>query len=984
MDSTIGGTLLPGIYDPGLVILSILVAIFSATMSLQTAYIARHTNQKWHRLVAIATGAVALGGGIWTMHFIGMLAFELCTPVTYHLGLTALSVVPALIASGVALHMLSKAEVNNVQLLYGGILVGAGVGTMHYSGMAAMRMSAVLRYDPLYFSLSIVVAIVLATISLGVRFKLHRLKMRRMTRLILSGSIMGLAIAGMHYTGMSAARFIGEPDSHQGLIIINSTFASLALSTFTVTVTVLVTAANGLVRYRQTFRQMRESESRIRAIVETAVDGIIIIDSKGIVRDMNRSAERLFGWLSDEVVGNNIKMLMPEPDRSGHDGYLHNFLSSNEAKIIGQGREVTALHKSGYEIPIRLAVGQVDLPGAPMFVGFLTDISERRLLEASLRESVEKAEQAAAAKTTFLANMSHEIRTPMNAIIGFSELLLETDLAPLQRSHLSIVHQSARSLLGLLNDVLDTTKLEKGAVTLERIDFSLFDLAQQIVSSLRLSAQRKQLLLTLDYQQGMARFFKGDPLRIQQVITNILGNAIKFTQQGQVAFRIFTRNGLVLLEISDTGIGMSEEQLSRIFKPFSQADASISRRFGGTGLGTSIARQLTELMGGSITVESVLRQGSVFLISLPLAEGQEPRSKTAKLDDAHLPKMKVLIADDVPQNLELLTHLLHAAGHEVMTASDGDAAVSCYAQEGDFDLILMDVHMPHVDGLDAARRIRILESERSTGKHVPIIALTASVMQADQLAAKSAGMNGFVTKPIDVPRLRAEIARVLNIEVDVSPESASSHTPSDALDIDWQAGLAVWGDKSKMVKAIQAFLSEQKHRHPLPNAAGSLASTNWPRAKQSLHGIRGAAANLYLMRISSLSALLEKRAGKPDQGLLADVAQLEALITATHASLASIDIEAGTPGRVISLEDGHMVLSEMRGIAASLRELFLHSEIDETALRRLGDALHLLERDDMAQVLTRAIDNFDFEGAIVQINQIEEFLAKRSEISKES
>ncbi|OWY26644.1 MHYT domain-containing protein [Herbaspirillum robiniae] len=975
VDSASAGNLIQGTYNSGLVVLSLLVAIFSSTMALQTASVARHTNQPWHRHVAVATGALALGGGIWTMHFIGMLSFELCTSVDYTLGMTALSFLPGLGASWIALRMLSRMTVSNTQLIAGGVLVGAGVGAMHYCGMAAMRMSAVLSYDPLLFALSILVAVVLATISLGVRFKLRGVRMHKVTRLVVAGAIMGLAIAGMHYTGMAAARFIGEATPRQGSFFIDSTVASLALSMFTITITVLVTATNGLVRYRQTFRQVRESESRIRAIVETAVDGIITINGKGIVQEMNRSAERMFGWSAHEVVGKNIKMLMPEPDRSQHDEYLSNFLSSGVPKVIGQGREVNAMHKSGRLIPVRLAVGRVDLPRSQLFVGFVTDISERRALEASLRDSVHNAEQAAEAKTAFLANMSHEIRTPMNAIIGFTELLLKNDLAPQQRSHLSIVHQSARSLLGLLNDVLDTTKLEKGAVALESIDFSLHELAQQVISSLRLSAENKNLDLYLDYKDDALQYFKGDPLRIQQVLTNLLGNAIKFTHAGHVGLTIFVDNGMVRMEVSDTGIGMSEEQLQRIFDPFSQADASISRRFGGTGLGTTIARQLIELMGGFIRVQSSLGQGSLFMVSLPLETGSKPEAESTSMSDGRLPPMRVLIADDVPQNLELLSHLLKDAGHEVVCANDGEEAVARFADGTRYDLVLMDVHMPRTDGLTASRRIR--EFEAGSGrKATPIIALTASVMESDRQAARAAGMDGFASKPLDVPRLRGEIRRVLGVESAAAQAAAAVPAP-DAV-IDWQAGGALWGSKQRMVGAIRSFLADQPQRHPLPPSGSTLASIDWHVAIRSLHGIRGAAANLALTKVAKLSARLEAAAKRRDVDFLTPLAQLKLELTLVQAALAVVEDELPDESAQDQITR-QLQPEEVARLVKSLDAHFSRSELDEKSFEQFSEWLGATGRADLRHALQGAIDMFDFECARELLAQFDATLEEGKE-----
>ncbi|WP_244885464.1 MHYT domain-containing protein [Herbaspirillum chlorophenolicum] len=943
------------------------MSIFSATMALQTAYVARHSTQRLHRHVAIATGAIALGGGIWTMHFIGMLAFDLCLSVDYSLGITALSIIPALAASWVALSMLSRARVSMAQLLAGGVLMGAGIGTMHYTGMAAMRMSAVLRYDPLYFALSILVAVVLATISLGVRFKLQGIRMRRITRLIASGSIMGLAICGMHYTGMSAARFIGSAGAQQGGLLISTTFASLALSMFTITVTVLVTAANGMMRYKQTFQMMKESESRIRAIVETAVDGIITIDSKGTVQAMNRSAERLFGWSADEVLGKNIKMLMPEPDQSSHDGYLRNFLTTGFAKVIGQGREVIALHKNGKLIPVRLAVGQVDLPGTPLFVGFVTDISERRALEASLREVAEKAEQAAAAKTTFLANMSHEIRTPMNAVIGFSELLLKSDLSATQRAHLTTVHQSARSLLGLLNDILDTTKLEKGGVTLEHIDFSLQEVAQQIVTSLRLNAEKKRLDLVLDYASGVPEYFKGDPLRIQQVLTNLVGNAIKFTQQGSVRIAIAQVGDRIGIEVWDTGIGMTPEQLSRIFDPFAQADASISRRFGGTGLGTTIARQLIELMDGTISAESQLGAGSVFRVTLSLAPGEKPAFRANALGIGRLPALNVLIADDVPQNVELLTLLLEEAGHTVTAANDGTQAIEMFFADR-YDLVLMDVHMPNVDGLEATRRIRVEEARQGREK-TPVIALTASVMESDRKAAQAAGMNGFASKPFDIPKLRAEIARVLK----VAPGEyiAVGHQDGQDKVIDWARGELLWRTKERMAEAIFRFLADMEARHPLPAPGAAVESVDWALTAKSLHGIRGAAANLGLLTVANLSGILEQGTATPSsawfqqlQALRIQLDLVKTLLQEEEWSSSQMTAAASSP------VDPADIVSSLEKLSGRLQ----HGELDEDNFDKISNWLLENGEAKLRNEIHDAIESFDFESASEQLKKLMESL----------
>ncbi|NYT49500.1 PAS domain S-box protein [Parapusillimonas granuli] len=963
-----------GSHNLGLVTLSVLVAVFCSVMSLLTARIARGSDLTLHRQIAIGTGAIALGGGIWTMHFIGMLSFELCAAVSYDPTVTMLSVLPSLAASWVALQILSRKDVRGWPLVLGGVLVGLGIVTMHYNGMAAMRMTPILRYDPLVFSLSVVLAIALAILALWVHFGLRLARLRPLPRLVLSGTVMGAAISGMHYTGMAAARFIGTPEDALNAVLINNTFVSLWLSTFTITVTVLVTSVNGLIRYRQLYRKMEDSESSIRAIVDTAVDGIITINHHGLIRAFNQSAERLFGWKESEVIGRNIKMLMPEPYQSEHDGYLHNYMSSGKPKIIGSGREVTGLRKDGSLMPMRLAVGQVNLPGAPLFVGFVTDITAQRELESSLREAAERAEQAASAKTAFLANMSHEIRTPMNSIIGFTELLLKDQLTPEQRGYLNIVRKSSHSLLGLLNNILDTIKLEKAAVKVESIDFSLKELAVQIINSLSLNASAKGLLLSFHYPDDMGEYFVGDPLRIQQVLTNLIGNAIKFTEQGAVTVEFSHEAGVVHIAVKDTGIGMSPEQVESIFDPFTQADVSISRRFGGTGLGTTISRQLVKLMQGTIHVDSAPGQGSTFHIRLPLPTGRRPDPVAPNASALALPPLNILIADDVEQNLELLTLILLKSGHDVTSARDGEEVLRKF-QQGRYDVALIDIHMPRVDGLTATRRIRELERLQDLPA-TPIIALTASVMDADRHAARAAGMDGFAVKPLDAVQLTAEIARVLKL---APPEAAAGPESDEDLpdaQIDWAAGVALWGGEQRLMDAATGFLAAVDQRHPLPDGSAPIA--DWPSVRDSLHGIRGAAGNLSMPGIARHAAALEEalRAGLVDD-LAPRIARLKRMLAMASQELRERRAAGPQePPQADSASAAGLPPAAAAHIEHALAQLERH-EIDDASLQPIFASLRAHGAARLHAQLSEALDSFDFDRARTLLREAASVLQAR-------
>jgi PAS domain S-box-containing protein len=949
-----------GVYNPWLVLLSLFVSIFSATMALQTAKFARRTERTEHRHLAIGIGAVALGGGIWTMHFIGMMAFQLPTEISYDTLITLLSGLPSLAASWLALWLLSRVEINWSQLAVAGSLVGAGIGAMHYSGMAAMRMQAQMGYEPYTFLLSLVVAVALSIFALWLRFGLRQhTGLGSTARLLISGTVLGLAVAGMHYIGMAAARFYGEPGVQGSGVYLDTTFVALALSTFTITVTVLVSSLNSLMHARELYRKMEDSKLRIKAILDTAIDGVITIDSRGLIQSFSPSAEHMFGWTADEVIGRNIKMLMPEPDKTRHDAYLSNYLASGVPKIIGAGREVMGLRKDGSLMPMRLAVGRVDLPNELLFVGFVTDITERHALEASLRETAERAERAAAAKSLFLANMSHEIRTPMNSIIGFTELLLKSELAEVQRSHLSTVRQSARSLLGLLNDILDTTRMEKGGLTLEAIDFSFKGLVFQIESSLKLSAHSKKLGFVTHYPEDMPEYFQGDPLRIQQVLTNLLGNAIKFTERGSVNLTISYEQGMVHAYIRDTGIGMTPQQVESIFAPFTQADTSISRRFGGTGLGTTIARQLIELMNGEISVESRLGQGSVFHVQLPLPIGRKPAPVKIDLGYKVLPSLHILVADDVPQNLELARLLLEDHGHRVTTAKDGEDAVRRF-MDGFFDVVLMDVHMPITDGLQATRRIR--EYERSVQRSpVPIIALTASVMAEDQRQARDAGMDGFAVKPLDANQLIGEIARTMRADRAAESDVPAAGSPAGGPLINWHTGSALWGGEARLLRALRSFFDEFGERHALP--APDQPDADWEAAVFSLHSIRGAAGNLAMAPVSDLAGHLESllRADKVDD-VRKKLPELQFLLEAAERELQMVERGAHVDAKPAS---ARMSRQDLRVRVQDLLVYLERSEFNAEILDKVCEGFDGQDESNLGLAVKTAVESFEFTEACI-------------------
>jgi PAS domain S-box-containing protein len=416
---------------------------------------------------------------------------------------------------------------------------------------------------------------------------------------------------------------------------------------------------------------------------------------------------------------------------------------------------------------------------ATRLVGVSADITLRKQAERELRQAIEAAKAANEAKSLFLANMSHEIRTPMTAVLGFAELLGQSDISPAeQREYLDIVQRSGRGLLQLIDDILDLSKIEAGKIVIETIDCSPQQVVEEVLALMRVRAQEKRIQLEARYHDPLPATIRTDVVRLRQILVNLVGNAIKFTEQGHVwvdvSLAAAPPRPQLQFVVSDTGIGIDAEQLAELFRPFNQADASLTRRFGGTGLGLAISRRLAEMLGGDIRVSSTPGKGSSFTLSITanaepvVAERTPPETVSVCSATAAVPAAfhgRVLLVEDTPANQHLVCTLLSKAGLEVELAASGEEGCQkalCSADEGrPFDLILMDVQMPGIDGYEAARRLR------QHGWQQPIIALTAHVMAGDREKCLAAGCNDYLAKPITRAGLIETVRRYLAQPVDV-------------------------------------------------------------------------------------------------------------------------------------------------------------------------------------------------------------------------
>jgi PAS domain S-box-containing protein len=912
------GQALQSSYDYRLVALSVTIAVLASYAALDLA--GRVTSAKGRaRTIWLTGGAIAMGLGIWSMHYVGMLAFQLPVPVLYDWPLVLASLLAAIVASAIALFVVSRRTMGIVSALLGSVCMGGAIAGMHYIGMAAMRLPAMCHYTASIVSVSIALAIVISLVALMLTFYFRKETSQWNWLKAASALVMGVAVPVMHYTGMAAANFTAtkeiQGDLTHALGITGLGRESVILVTFMILGVALLTS---LMDRRFSEQALEASEKRFRSIFEGAEIGIAITDvADGSIVSINPAFLTILGRSAEEMRSIAFPDEVTHPEDLETSRKQYELLLAGKQKHINIEKRYITRGSQLVWVNVHMSLLRNAEENAECVLRMASDITKRKYIEAELKKAKEAAEAASDAKSTFLATMSHEIRTPMNGILGMTELVLDTDLSTEQREHLGLVRLSAESLLTIINDILDFSKIEAGKLELETIPFDLRESLGETMKGLSIRAHQKMLELIYDVEPNVPESVLGDPGRIRQILVNLVGNAIKFTERGEILVTAQVESEgeeqvRVQFTVKDTGVGIPFEKQKKVFEAFSQADGSMARKYGGTGLGLTICVRLVQMMEGRIWVESEPGKGSAFQfvvnlgvqsertarrLAVPperlrnlhalivddngtnrrvlqgmlsrwgmkptavdsgktalqaleiakstghpfpliLLDGQMPemdgftlaehiqenpelvgatimmltsaghlgdaercrklgitgylvkpvrqselldavchllggdtQKETAGLVTRHSLKeakkrARILLAEDNAVNRTLAIRLLEKRGYTVAVAANGQEALAAFEKEN-FDAILMDVQMPEMDGFEATGKIR--EQEKNTGKHIPIIAMTAHALKGDEDRCIQAGMDGYVSKPIRTNELYAALEKAVKKEEGSDP-----------------------------------------------------------------------------------------------------------------------------------------------------------------------------------------------------------------------
>jgi two-component system sensor histidine kinase/response regulator len=747
-----------GSYDYRLVALSVLIAVLAsyAALDLATRVTAAQGRVRFAWLLG---GAGAMGTGIWSMHYIGMLAFSLPIPVLYDWPTVLLSLLAAIFTSAIALFVVSRQRMGLSAAMVGSVIMGAGIATMHYTGMAAMRLPAMCYYSSFLVTLSVILAIVISLVALWLTFRLRNDVKGKWLPKIASAVLMGAAIPVMHYTGMAAAgfKFTGEaPDLSHAVSVSSLGITGITIVTFMVLGLAVLTSV-----IDRRFSVLESSEERLRLIINAALDAVITMNAEGLITNWNSEAEKTFGWSSQEAMGRRLyEVILPPRYREDHERDLQRFLATGEGTMLRQRTEITGLHRDGHEFPVEVATSPVKFGGQWIFSSFMRDIAEHKRAQEELLNAKHAAEDANRAKSIFLANMSHELRTPLNAIIGYSEMLEEetqelgkvTVVRDLQK-----IQSAGKHLLALINDILDLSKIEAGKMGLHLETFDVAQMIEEIVSTVQPAVAKNTNTLQVRVAKNAGKML-ADLTKVRQILLNLLSNSCKFTDGGAISLNVDRKTmddrDWLQFQVQDTGIGITAEQKEKLFREFSQADASIARKYGGTGLGLAITHRFIQIMRGTIALDSQPGRGSTFTILLPsevALESGEPAISQLPVDiraasqPDQLDRGTILVIDDDPAVRDLMSRSLTKLGFHAVTGRSGAEGLRLAKQVHPL-LITLDVMMPEMDGWSVLKQLKA-DPELA---EIPVIMVT---VVDNQPMGVGLGASGYLIKPVNRDRL---------------------------------------------------------------------------------------------------------------------------------------------------------------------------------------------------------------------------------------